>query len=63
MISTQDLEHSVVDERWITMGAAENSKLLLIVHTYLEINANIASVRIISARPATKYERRQYEVE
>ncbi len=43
------------------MGQAENSKLLLVVHTYLEISANTANVRIISARPATKHEQRQYE--
>jgi len=33
------------------MGQAENSKLLSVVHTFLEISANIANVRIISARP------------
>ncbi len=43
------------------MGQAKNSKLLLVVHTYLEISANEAHVRIISARPATKHEQRQYE--
>ena len=52
MISIPDEEHSETEERWITMGQAENSKLLLVVHTYLEISANAANVRIISARPA-----------
>ena len=61
MISIPDEEHSETEERWITMGQAENSKLLLVVHTYLEISAKIANVRIISARPATKHEQRQYE--
>ncbi len=42
---------------------AENSKLLLVVHTYLEIDTNAANVRIISARPATKHEQRQYEAD
>ena len=45
------------------MGQAENSKLLLVVHTYLEISANAANVRIISARPATKHEQCQYEAD
>ena len=30
---------------------------------YLEISVDAASVRIISARPATKHEQRQYEAE
>jgi len=38
MISIPDEEHSETEERWITMGQAENSKLLLVVHTYLEMN-------------------------
>ena len=63
MISIPDDEHSETEERWVTMGQAENSKLLLVVHTYLEISANAANVRIISARPATKQEQRQYEAD
>lgn len=63
MISIPDKERSETEERWITMGQAQNSKLLLVVHTYLEISDNAANVRIISARPATKHEQRQYEAE
>lgn len=63
MISIPDEEHSETEERWITMGQAENSKLLLVVHTYLEISANAANVRIISARPTTKQEQCQYEAD
>ncbi len=63
MISIPDEEHSETEERWITMGLAGNSKLLLVVHTYLEISANMANVRIISARPASKHEQRQYEAD
>lgn len=63
MVSIPDEEHSETEERWITMGQAENSKLLLVIHTYLEISANAANVRMISARPATKHEQRQYEAE
>lgn len=61
MVSIPDEEHSETEERWITMGQAENSKLLLVIHTYLEISDNAANVRMISARPATKHEQRQYE--
>ena len=63
MISILDEEHSETEERWITMGQAENSKLLLVVHTYLEISVNVANVWIISTRPVTKHEQRQYETD
>lgn len=33
MISIPDEEHSENEDRWITMGQAEISKLLLVVHT------------------------------
>ncbi len=61
MLSIVDEEHGEREERWITMGQAENSKLLLVVHTYMEIGVSGANIRIISAREATKHERRQYE--
>jgi len=63
MVSMLDKDYSESEERWITMGQAHNSKLLLVIHTYLEISDNAASVRVISARPATQYEQRQYEAE
>ncbi len=63
MISIPDKEHSETEERWLTLGQAENGKLLVVIHTYQEINSHTANVRIISARPATKPEQRQYETE
>lgn len=61
MVSVPDEDHSKTDERWLTLGQAENGMLLVVVHTYEEFDAGGASVRIISARSATKRERRQYE--
>ena len=61
MLSIVDEEHSESEERWITMGQAENSSLLLVIHTYVEAGVSDAKIRIISARAATKHERRQYE--
>jgi uncharacterized DUF497 family protein len=63
MLSISDNEHSETEERWLTLGQAENGKLLVVIHTYQEINTQAANVRIISARPATKQEQRQYEAE
>lgn len=61
MISMPDEEDCDTEERWITIGQAENRTLLLVVHTYLEISASAVNVRIISARSVTKNEQRQYE--
>ena len=61
MLSIPDEEHSEIEERWLTLGQAENGMLLVVIHTYQEIGTHSATVRIISARPATKHEQRQYE--
>lgn len=60
-VSVYDVAHSETDERWITVGQAENGQLLVVVHTFDEIDAENAHVRLISARKATSHERRQYE--
>ena len=50
MLSIPDEEHSENEERWLTLGQAENGKLLVVVHTYQEIGSNAANVRIISCQ-------------
>jgi hypothetical protein len=55
------LIHSEAEERWVTLGQAENGKLLVVVHTFEEAAGDSAKIRIISARAATKRERRDYE--
>ncbi|MEK6750140.1 MAG: BrnT family toxin [Pseudomonadota bacterium] len=59
-IAVFDDEHSETEERWITLGKAKNGTLLVVAHTFAE-HEDSATVRIISARPATKHEQRQYE--
>ncbi|NUQ36196.1 MAG: BrnT family toxin [Caldilineales bacterium] len=51
-----DVEHSTDQERYITLGLSVKRRLLLIAHTDRE-----GIVRIISARKATKNEKRVYE--
>ena len=50
-----DEEHSVDEERYITTGLSNRGRLLLVAHTDRE-----GRIRIISARKATKKERRFY---
>ena len=49
------------EDRWITLGKANGQHYLVVVHTYRNQDSNAVTIRIISARPATKHEIRQYE--
>lgn len=55
-ITFLDVEHSVDEERYITVGLSKANRLLLVAHTERE-----GVTRIISARKATKNERQFYE--
>jgi len=57
-ITFLDEEHSIGEERYITMGLSRRQHLLLVAHTDRK-----GRIRIISARKATKNERRFYEEE
>ena len=48
------------EERWITMGIAADTQTLVVVHTYLDTK-NSEIIRLISARKATRKEKKQYE--
>ena len=58
-----DGEHSDFEERWFTLGMDSSGKLLALSHTYTATGPASAGVRIISAREATRNERRQYQDE
>jgi len=55
-LTIPDPDHSLHEERYITMGTAFTGKLLVVVHTERGDN-----IRIISARPASRRERKVYE--
>ena len=61
MRSIPDDEHGDWEQRWITLGKAQSGQLLVVVHTYRDLGDNGVAVRIISARPATPSERRDFE--
>lgn len=56
MLSIADDNHSQTEQRWITMGKMSRGKLLVVIHTYQQINEQTATIRIISARLATRHE-------
>jgi len=49
-----------VDERWISLGNAAGITILYVAHTYEEDQYGEEVIRIISARKATKSERKRY---
>ena len=56
-----DAALSVTEERWITMGCAQNGWLLVVIHTWHDLGRGVARIRIISARRATRAESDDYE--
>ncbi len=58
-----DEAHSAFEERWFTLGQDAEGRLLAVSHTYTLLEPEAVRVRIISARAATRRERRQYENE
>ncbi|MEA3396079.1 MAG: BrnT family toxin [Chloroflexota bacterium] len=55
-ITFLDEEHSIDEERYITIGLSQRQRLLLVAHTNHQ-----GHIRIISARKATRNEQRFYE--
>jgi len=52
-----DPDHSIDEERFIILGISKLMKLLVVCHCYRE---NDETIRIISARKATKNEAKHY---
>jgi len=57
-LTIPDPKHSQIENRLIVLGRAHNEKLVVVVHTERGDN-----IRIISARLASRRERKQYEDE
>lgn len=62
-LTVYDQAHSDDEERWFTVGHTVDGALLVLAHTFQPTGSTHAKVRIISARPATRAERRSYEEE
>ena len=56
-ILIEDPDHSAAEERFILLGLSALTRLLVVVHVYRERDDTI---RLISARKATRSERHQY---
>jgi uncharacterized protein len=56
-----DLEHSENEERWFSIGCASNGMMLSVVYIWSQVASTTASIRLISARRASRSEIRHYE--
>ena len=59
--SIYDDEHSLDEDRWITIGKDQTNLILVVIHTFHDENIDNCRIRLISARKATKKEIKQYE--
>lgn len=55
-ITIADPNHAADEERFVIVGLSKSLRVLVVIHTIRE-----GRVRLISARLASKHERRQYE--
>jgi uncharacterized DUF497 family protein len=55
-ITIHDPDHSVIEDRYITIGTSIAGRLLMVAHTDRD-----ERTRIISARELTRKERKEYE--
>lgn len=56
-LTGEDPDHSVDEDRLVTFGLSNKGRLLVVSHTDRQDR-----IRIISARPATRSERKLYEL-
>ena len=60
-LSLIDKEHGKLQERWITLGNTHAHHLRLVIHAFMTYHQDQVTIRIISARAATRHEQKQYE--
>lgn len=61
LVTFPDEFHSDEESRYVSIGVSENSRMLLVIHTELDVSPDTILIRIISCRKATPLERKIYE--
>ena len=61
LLTVADLEHSETEERWFSVGCANNGVVMSIVYLWSDADPTVTNIRLISARKSTQAEIRQYE--
>lgn len=60
-LTIYDDDHSDDEDRWVTLGRAQDGVVLTVVHTTEDVSAVEVHIRIISARRADRDEIRDYQ--
>ncbi|MHB8835981.1 MAG: BrnT family toxin [Candidatus Methylomirabilia bacterium] len=60
-LTIYDEDHSPIEDRWITMGHDRAGMVLVVSHTFRKETEGVVTIRMISARKATKTESDTYE--
>ena len=56
----EDLEHADRERRWRRLGLSTERRVLLVVYTLRRLENDAETIRIISARQASRKERKAY---
>jgi uncharacterized DUF497 family protein len=56
----EDLEHADAERRWKRLGLSVRGRVLIIVYTFRRLKSGTETIRIISARQASRKERKAY---
>ncbi len=56
----EDLEHAYAEPRWKRLALSAEGRVLLVVYTLRRLRNGAETIRIISARQATRKERKAY---
>lgn len=59
-LDLEDEENPAPEKRWIRLGFSTNGRMLVVVYTLRRLDDGKETIRIISARQATKKERKTY---
>ena len=61
LLTVADIEHSDIEERWLSIGLSIDGKALSVVYVWSESDPMTVTIRLVSARLATLAELREYE--
>jgi uncharacterized DUF497 family protein len=61
LLTVADLEHGETEERWFSVGCANNGVVLSVIYLWSDADPAATKIRLISVRKATQAERGQYQ--
>jgi len=60
LVTLADVRHSETEERWFSIGWANNGTILAVAYLWSDSGPGVTTVRLISARQATQNQIRSY---